>query len=361
MTKTAFHLIVLLGFSWAMRMSQAQSWNNIPFSATTNWSFNGDTQVSEQGWTWYLGFPSSDSGITDSGLYQNGQVRQACPVNGNPQIPYWYSHSYHTSSDRTVVWGGPLQNYFIRSPGSIYITGQQPNVRGIAFQGAFGGKVVSSTDTTWNNVVQAVYFHQRYCYDGGPEFGFYRLLQNPYDTDEETHVYFYYSTNTNCNGAGSLPLYDESNNLTSSSYYTSNCNQANPAGGASSPVVQNTQSQKIFLWLNSQSTLVYNYSAYLASPSCTDGSGTHMGQYFYVTIQDPGNGTYAFQQCVGPVDPSFAADANNMINGAEPGYVDLAMQKSVATDMFSNPLGDIQSTIWDWAAVGINSLSVAWQ
>jgi len=172
---------------------------------------------------------------------------------------------------------------------------------------------------------------------------------------EETTVYFYHSVNTNCLTATTQPLYDPNTGTEpSSSFYTAWCASSTQSGN---PINQQTSATPIYLWANNQGTLVYNYSAYLTT-SCTDGNGTHYGQNFYVTVQDPHNGAYVYQSCI-PVQGFFANDATNMLNQSEPGYVTMGIQKSLAIDIFHNPLADIQSTIMDWAAVGINQLQIA--
>ena len=319
-----------------------QNWTNIPSYATTLFSYNGATSMQEAGWTWYMGFPASNYGVEDL----------SCPAGHSPDIPHWYSKSYLDSSKSSAVWKSldstTLQPHplFFRFPGSVYRTGYYPHIQGIAFQGAFEGKLVSNNDTTWNNVVQTVFYHQEFCYAGGPEFGFYRILTNPDRMADQNTVHFYYSINSNCGGATTLPVYDMDGKEVSSGYYTSNCNSVQISQG-SSPIVQMSNDTTINLWFNSTGTLVYNYSAYLYTSSCDDGTAQN-GRYFLVSIQDPTSGAYAYRRCV---------PAGSFTPGG--GYVTMGIQKSLALDVFNNPLGDVQSTIWDSAAVGINQLWIA--
>jgi hypothetical protein len=282
-----------------------------------------------------MGLPASDNSTQDF----------SCPVASNPSIPNWYGHSYLSAAQPTEVWSGPLAGNFYRYPGSGYNSGYQPSVRGISFQGAFGGKVISSSDTTWNYVDQTVFYHQNACYAGGAEFGFFRLLQHPWSVQEETTVNFYWSLNTNCaGGTVSLPLYSSQGYETSPSFSSSGCSDA-----YGNPVIAQVNQTPIPLWVNSQYSLVYNYSAYLTT-QCSDGTNTYYGPYFQVAIQDPYSGAYAYRGCI----------AANGYQAAD-GYVTMTIQKGLANDIFHNPLGDLQSTYSDWAAVGINQLQIAQQ
>jgi hypothetical protein len=97
--------------------------------------------------------------------------------------------------------------------------------------------------------------------------------------------------------------------------------------------------------LNSGSDLKYDYSAYLVDAT-----------KFRVEIRDPYTGACAYCADV-PVQSWFSADAQAMLNGTQPGYVTLAMNKGLVADVNGNSFGSMSSTIWDWIAVIADTLS----
>ena len=103
------------------------------------------------------------------------------------------------------------------------------------------------------------------------------------------------------------------------------------------------------LWLNSQSTLLYDYMAYLIDAT-----------RFRVEIRDPYTGNCACPECCRevPIQDWFSADAGAMVAGNQPGHVTIAMQKSVAADVNANFFGSLSTTTRDSAAVALSTLEV---
>lgn len=129
-------------------LAQAQSWTNIPFEATTYVDFNGATTLQEFGWTWYLGFPVSDTGVQDLNCIVQPAYNyylQSAPDQSNPTQQVW--------------WQQPPYTNWWRNVGSVYRSKVQNSVRGLQFQGSFGGIVASSSGTPWDFIDQAVYYH----------------------------------------------------------------------------------------------------------------------------------------------------------------------------------------------------------
>ena len=122
------------------------------------------------------------------------------------------------------VPSGTYSSYPLVSPAQFYVSNYKSWINGVEYDGSLGGSIVHNSDPDADNssinsayvgtgVVQSVFAHSRRCYDGGPEFGFYRYLSRPprdfaspnnniTDADQiANRVYFYYSALTNCIGA----------------------------------------------------------------------------------------------------------------------------------------------------------------
>ncbi|MFN7992619.1 MAG: hypothetical protein U0Q18_03415 [Bryobacteraceae bacterium] len=319
-------------------LAAAQTWTDIPASATSYQSFNGESEAQEFGWTWYLGFPAGNTGVPDS----------ECVV--QPGFTYYLQSAESEENPTQSVWQlQPPFTQWWRNVGAVYRSAPQPNVRGIRFLGAFSGSISSTSDTRWNFVDEAVYYHKNRCYDGGPEFGFYRILIHPWDIDEMTNVYFYYSANTNCGDQQKYLLEPDGIFANVSGCNTLDGQPINQYVGPApvTPSAPYGNSLKIPLWVNSRGTLLYNYSAYLADAG-----------NFFITITDPYTGECAYCSNV-PVQPWFAGHAQDMLNGNQSGYLDIAIQNGTAHDWQHHYFGTMTSSWYDWASVGVQTLAVA--
>lgn len=198
----------------------------------------------------------------------------------------------------------------------------------------------------WGAVAQTIYYHKNYCYDGGPEFGFARVLTTPYVYNvnnpvpppaDMLRVQFYQSVNTNCGSGRSYPLGNPSGPIVShgTCEYTSNG--------------QPIEDQVSSFYFNIELNTIYNYEAYL-----NDGGAT-----FHVKACKASAPTVCAVDTNVPVATFFQADAASMLSGTQWGYVTIANQKSLYQDALGNWVGTITSPSFDPAAVGVVSLQIA--
>jgi hypothetical protein len=94
----------------------------------------------------------------------------------------------------------PADGEFPYAPPGEYLAGQTGagKLTGFDFDAEFGGAPTSPT--TAGFFVEAVYFTDRECSDGGAEYGWYRLPASSTGDQPLDSVTFYYSVFTNCNG-----------------------------------------------------------------------------------------------------------------------------------------------------------------
>ena len=334
-------IATLAAAAMCLAVAQAQTWNAVSTSDTVTRSFNGSGPGPSSSWTWYLPFPNSNTGVREIG----------CSATANPNIQWW-QYSPYSSTLRNAVWDGIITGDFLRSPGTAVTTRWYSNIRGISFQGVFGGRIDSNNTfgqaIDWNALDQAVYYHQQYCFDGGSEFGFYRVLtdpgtdpSNPGNVAELTTIYFYYSTNTNCESSRAYPL---------ASGYPANSTPVSHGvceytAAPNSPIQANVARVPITVLHDT----LYNFSAYLVDAT-----------RFHVEVRKVADNTCALCQDV-MIDGSvyFGDTANAMIAGTQGGQISIALNKQLAFDSNFNFFGVMTTWSPDVAAVGINSLNFA--
>lgn len=327
--------IVLLCMLMIVITADAQTVLNIPKSQFSFQSYGATT--SSGYYDFVIQFPTNvdaqiDYNCSPSYSYYQWYEWLAFPASGQPPL-----------ADPERVWNGPLTS-FRREPGGYYIASPNVGVRGVQFVGAFGGKIIGNTDPSTPNprsaVTEALFFHQRRCFDGGSEFGFYRRLSLPSSTSEQYTMWFYYSDTTNCTGlawghAGSMggPLVMQSS-----------CRD-----------IQNFQfvSQKtehvavpIPYGLNSNGQWDYLYRAYLTGPTT-----------FRIELRDPYNNTIIWSTNH-QVSPFFQQFSQSMWVSPKTGHLTLVMQKSLDRDIYYNNRGDIQPSTFDYPATAARSISI---
>ena len=316
----------------------SQDWTSFEPSETNYRQFPNGSAPAPGIWTWYLAFPPGNTGATDS----------PCPATNNPDVQYRnLSPLMQTTppEPEELVWGPVITGNFLRNPASLHVSNYRANIHGLRFEGAFGGRIDSTSDpTTQNHLTQAVFFHQNYCYDGGPEFGFARILKHVTETEmseELTTLFFYYSIHTNCDGTRLLRTLPS---LALEAHAA--CNWTN--GGQ---IEQQTfvtppapSPDAIRIWHDT----VYVFAVNLVNASTFHIEVKRQGT---TECSDPGNTCRDY-----PVEPWFSYDARQMLANAEPGFITVGLNKAVAVDAQANFYGTMTSPSWDLAAVGINWL-----
>lgn len=309
----------------------AQSWTSFSASELTYRQFPTGSAPPPGSWMKYQAFPSGNVGATDG----------SCPATNNPSVQYRRLSPY-TQTNPYSVWGAVITGNFLRNPGSLYVSSYRSNIRGLRFEGAFGGRIDSNSDLTWNNLTQGVFYHQNYCYDGGPEFGFARTLihvTGPLMTKELTTVHFYYSVHTNCDVARNLPTLP---GLATETHAV--CNWT--TGGQITQ--QSYTSPDITIWHDT----IYDYSAYLVNSSTFHIEVKRVGT---TNCSDSGNTCADY-----PVMSWFNSDASSMLANSEAGFVTIALNKSLAADGAGTFYGRMTSPSWDLAAIGTNLLQYSY-
>ncbi len=168
----------------------APVWTSIPPTAyfkydqwtqTENQSFSGSYPQ-----TYYFSnlAPMSMGRRRTTCVYQN-QTDASHPI-------YWYGDLSDGFGPR------PLQGVFpiIYTPFEYHEAWTGFFIKGLTFKGAFRGGYTGSPNGT--AAVQAVFFTDKFCTDGGRELGFFRRLD--LGTLPAGSLYFYYSDFTNCEG-----------------------------------------------------------------------------------------------------------------------------------------------------------------
>ena len=203
-----------------------------------------------------------------------------------------YSHYNYVAPN----WQGPVTGP-VGDNDTMYYLSTQPvsSVKGLTFNASFTGVLGSDSSPSTNAFVQSIFFVQDYCY----EFGFYRVLQNPGDSMEESTVIFYYAQNSNCYNVG--PLGSCRDKQTGISVQSNITTQSFTNPGA-----------------NSRSGTNWIYSANLISP----------GQW-QITVTDPYNGAAGVTPFTVPVQSYFQNTAQLLFNSGLPGYL-TATQESAA-------------------------------
>lgn len=297
-------------------MLQAQTVLDVPSSYFNFYSFSAVSPVVPTPPVQFqLAFPTQSAGAQ--------RTPTACGTYSN------LKYNHYSGSNGPLV--GPVFAYFsnfYESTNGVTETG----VNGISTQASFLGVLGSNSSPSTQTFIQSIYMSTDQCYEYGPEFGFYRLLQNPGNTTEQNTIYFYYGVNVNC-VAGSCR--DKVTGASLSVTYTptgiTNASGTNSHGGSD--------------WL---------YQAYLTSSN-----------NFHVRIRDP----YTLSDAVTPVDVTipggdqFAPTAAAMYAGGGPAwYATMTQQRNSVvggiTDSSSNHLLLPVTTISKVASPNASSISV---
>lgn len=317
--------------------ASAQTWVNIPKSNTMFRSFTGSGESFSEYYQFFLTFPTT---------VEHRAADDYCHTDWL-QYEFWdWLAADATSPVPARIWSGPLSGNIRGEPGTLYVTNSSVYAKGLRFTGAFGGKILSNTDPDQSNpknaVTEALFTHTQFCYDGGPEFGFYRRLITPSTFSEERNIYFYYSDVTNCGGFAWGYL----NSPSGSPVWQTRCKV--PLTGS---FVAQTETPTVAIpipaGLNSEGQWDYTYSAYLIDDST-----------FRLEVRDPYNGTLMSDPIDHRVQDFFGQWTREMWNGGFPAFVTLVMQKSLDRDIDYNNRGDITGNTFDYPGVGARSLSV---
>lgn len=164
-----------------------------PYTLNDHYLFNQTWQYDSQD---YAGLPWTFYFANTSAQPPSGTRRSRCafiPVDGTP-----YGHAnfdWFNFPDYS-----PADGQYSYAPPGEYLAGQTGagNLVGFDFDGEFGG--AATTPTTAGFFVEAVYFTDRECSDGGTEYGWYRLPAWSVGDQAQDSVTFYYSVFSNCNG-----------------------------------------------------------------------------------------------------------------------------------------------------------------
>ena len=108
--------------------------------------------------------------------------------------PYFFSSDCRRD-DGSPPWNGDCTGTHQVTGTTDYSrsTSPYPGVKGFRFYGMFYGSAWSSSDRDY--VVESAFVHEQPCYAGHAEYGFARILGRP------AGFFFYWSTDTNCDGA----------------------------------------------------------------------------------------------------------------------------------------------------------------
>jgi hypothetical protein len=326
-------------------------------------SFVDHGEQVRSGYPFYLPFPAST------------EARPAPAVCTDGNSPYdWWRLLADSATDPNPKWtwsSQPDSEPFYRDPSSLHVSrGVFQGVRGLRFTGSFGGRILRNTDPSpigqkHSNLVQAIFVHQRFCYDGGPEMGFVRVMINPSNQWEEGRLYFYLSENTNCFSdpnatqtscfdratktwklgstigvPGAFPVPDPGN----PNYWwlplpcyspTAVANVASPRYAPGAPLCE-----------NAAGTRDWTFSARL---------NEHRG--FVLEIFDPAAGVLVYRKSV-EAGPAWQTLTRAMSKGEFWGYLTLTIQKSLGRDRRNHGRGDITPDPADSPAIAVTKIEV---
>lgn len=310
-------------------MTATPAWTPIPKDRTTFRSFGGVPDQGEGAYPYHVRFPAGTASTPDAACdaAQSGYELFRYAATGDPNTPY--------------LWQGPLTGPLQREPGGIYVTTEPyQRVMGLAFDGMFGGAILENSSDA-NAISQTVFLHQSYCYDGGPELGFYRRLLAPGSVEEASTLYLYYSTKTNCTGFAAAPL--------------------NSPGGVvrnqTSCLLRGTTDQwdsqefaqtaiPIPSGRNSRGRWNYRYAVWLTGPAS-----------LHIEVRDPFNSAVVWSGNHA-IAPFFAEYATSMWRGTFWSFVTFGIQKALARDVDYHALGDITADPADVPIAAARSTAV---
>lgn len=311
-------------------MPTSNRWTQIPKSATQYRAFAGVPDQGNTNYQFCVRFPSGTASTPDASCNASAsgyELFRYAPT-GDPTTPY--------------IWQGPLTGPIQREPGGIYVTAAfYSAIQGLQFDGDFHGGITDNTNPA-NALTQTVFVHQSYCYDGGPEFGFYRRLSVPGSQSEMSTMYFYYATHANCSGFASAPL----NSIDGQVSYQTSCllrgttqqYDSQQTGQVAIPIPSEP---------NSQGRFDYRYLVYSISVDT-----------LRVEVRDPFNHSVLWTTDH-QVAPFFLADAGHIFNGAFWGFVTFGIQKALARDINYLPLGDMTPDPTNYPFSGARSIALA--
>lgn len=346
------HLLLLLTLALA---ASGQSWQNHPNSAVTFVDLTNRGQQSpptspndQSYFNLYIPFPQNADGTS--------AVAQASVLPCKLEDLQYKTYGLFTKSGYSNLPEGSAQFrwvsadtynsvYTMGQPAQWFSTSNKSYMRGVEYDGALGGTLTGNTGVR-SAFVLSVFVNERSCFDGGPEFGFYRILKTPGGAIDETPnvVYFYYSTVTNCTGAP-----DPSTPLSSSVFYSTanqqisqtNCQNRETGQFASAnisgqfePGLSTTDGTKI-VWpvgtayqANSCGPITRYDWKYRAIATADDE--------FTITVLDPCSQAVMKTQRV-RVQPWFRPYTKKMIDGGIWAYTTVVAQKALFYNEASTP------------------------
>jgi hypothetical protein len=234
-----------------------------------------------------------------------------CEINSNPATGYnpaapfdWYLLGPYFSATsegaQTFFKNSGLPDEAYASIGEYYESAQfsytSASEIGFQFVAEFNGQH-HEPQTTNGSYVEAVYFSDRECFDGGTEYGWYH---QPVDYESccgtldqpDNQVYFYYSEFTNCGGV----------------FYCST-NSTNPPAGV---VAQKTSQYEVtFNQLNKDSTYQFSFKVVRCpvTSNCEDISNS--ANSFVLNVTDPSTGD-AINCSISPTPLNFEGTCKNV-------------------------------------------------
>jgi len=322
--------------------ASAQNMVQIPFSSTAYHSLNGSSSVANPGYAWWLGLPDSNVGT----------MVTYCPIGGF--LYTWAAWGPFSASQPTNVWAGicntncstqcncPLGEnccssatcpviypaaYPFAVPGAVYISNNLLHVVGLGFDGVFQGVIDTSSDPSVHTT-QAVYYSQRSCYDAGPEFGFYRRLPT------DSNIHFYFGEDVNCSSHVSGPVLCPSGTCM---HAGGTCTDK---GGME--VDNEIHDYQLIASTGCSGSTEYLYTAWLEDTTgmgCTDGKCG-----FLVQIADSCGNTIYNNILYINASSRFVNDAELMLRGQLPGYINIAAQKNVHVTASGSWFGTMTSS-----------------
>ena len=337
--------------------------DSAPSRASTQFlSFVDYGEQSRAGYPFYHPFPKGTA-VKHAGA--------ACTESNSPYDWWRWIASSATDPNPKWFWSPqPDSQPFFRDPGSLNVSkGVFDGVRGLRFTGMFGGRINSNDDPSpvgqkHSNLVQSIFYHQRLCYDGGPEMGFVRVIINPSHLWEEGRLYFYISEITNCFGdpnAGQTSCLERS---------TKTWKTGSTIGMPGTFPVPDTSNPN-YWWLPIPcyaSDAVANVASkrYPAGARlCENSAGTHDWTFsarlngpaqFILEIFDPNGNIPVYRKTVNVPAIWQQRLTTSMSQGDFWGYLTLTSQKSLGRDAHNNPRGNITPDLTDYPAIAVKKI-----
>jgi hypothetical protein len=259
---------------------------------------------------------------------------------------------------------------FFRDPGSLHLSrGVFTGVRGLRFTGMFGGRIKSNDDPSpvgqkHSNLVQSIFYHQRTCYDGGPEMGFVRVVINPSQEWEAGRLYFYLSEITNCFG-------DPATGHTSCLERSTRTWKTGSTIGMPGAFPVPDPGNPAYWWLPvpcyaGDAVANVGSARYpVGAPLCENSAGTRDWTFsarlngpaeFILEIFDPTANLLVYRKTVKAPAAWQQRLTKSMSEGKFWGYLTLTSQKSLGRDEHNRPRGDITPDRSDYPAIAVKKI-----